>query len=429
MELSRNRRAGERGMLIKTILNHIEKHASFVYGKVALAQRGATDVIEVEVHSRRRSRPICSVCSRRGARYDTLAAREFRYVPLWGIPVFFIYAMRRVNCGRCGVRVEVVPWATGKRQTTLSFEWFLATWAKRLSWTEVARIFGTTFETVFRAVERAVEWGRAQADYSGVEAIGVDEIQWKFGQTYLTLVYQIDVGVRRLIWVGEHRTLQTINAFFTWFGDDRVAQLRFICSDMWKPYLRAFRERASHALHVLDRFHIVAHMSKAIDEVRASEARQLRTSGRGELLKGSRWAILRRPENRSADEDLKLRDILRANLRTARAVLLREELYVFWTYHSRIWAGKFLDAWCAKVMRSRIEPLKKFARMLRNHRALLLNWFDAKALSSGIVEGFNSIAKLTMKKAFGFRTFRCIEVALYHRLGALPDPDTIHRFC
>ena len=170
-------------------------------------------------------------------------------------------------------------------------------------------------------------------------------------------------------------------------------------------------------------------LSKAIDEVCASEARQLRSKARGQLLKGSRWAILRRPENRSADEDIKLRDILRANLRTARAVLLREELYAFWTYYSRAWAGKFLDLWCRKVMRSRIEPLKKFARMMRNHHELILNWFEAKALSSGIVEGFNAVAKLTMKKAFGFRTYRAIEVALYHRLGDLPDPPTIHRFC
>ena len=92
-------------------------------------------------------------------------------------------------------------------------------------------------------------------------------------------------------------------------------------------------------------------------------------------------------------------------------------------------AGKFLDAWCRKVMRSRIEPLKKFARMLRNHRELILNWFQAKALSSGIVEGFNGKAKLTMKKAYGFRTYRAIEVALYHTLGDLPLLDTVHRFC
>jgi transposase len=414
-------------MLVQTILNRIEKHSSFVYHAVRFGDDGQT--IEIEVRPRRRARPVCSGCKRRRSAYDTLAEREFQFVPLWGIAVFLLYSMRRVNCGPCGVRVEAVPWSEGKRRTTISFEWFLATWAKRLSWTEVAQIFVTSWETVFRSVERAVEWGRSHADYSGIEAIGVDEIQWKYGQTYLTLVYQIDVNVRRLIWVGEHRTRETLHAFFDWLGVDRVAGLRFICSDMWKAYLTVIGNRAAHCLHVLDRFHIIAHLSKAIDKVRASEARALSQRGRGQLLKHSRWAILRRPENRTEKDDLKLADIVRANLRTARSVLLREDLYAFWTYHSRIWAGKFLDAWCRKVMRSRIEPLKKCARMLRNHRQLILNWFQAKALSSGIVEGFNGKAKLTMKKAFGFRTYRAIEVALYHTLGDLPAPPSIHRFC
>lgn len=413
-------------MLVKTILNRIEKHSSFVYHAVRF---GDGQTIEIEVRPRRGARPVCSGCQRRRSAYDTLAERQFQFVPLWGIAVFLVYSMRRVNCGRCGVRVESVPWGEGKRRTTISFEWFLATWSKRLSWTEVAQIFATSWETVFRSVERAVEWGRSCADYSGIEAIGIDEIQWKYGQTYLTLVYQIDVNVRRLIWVGEHRTRETLHAFFDWLGVDRIAGLRFICSDMWKAYLTVIRTRAAHCLHILDRFHIIAHLSKAIDKVRASEARALSQRGRGHLLKHSRWAILRRPENRTEKDDLKLADIVRANLRTARSILLREDLYAFWTYHSRVWAGKFLDAWCRKVMRSRIEPLKKFARMLRNHRELILNWFQAKALSSGIVEGFNGKAKLTMKKAFGFRTYRAIEVALFHTLGDLPVPDSIHRFC
>lgn len=414
-------------MLVKTILNRIEKHSSFVYHTVRFGEDG--QAIEIEVRPRRGARPVCSGCSRRRSTYDTLAEREFQFVPIWGIAVFLLYSMRRVNCGPCGVRVESVPWSEGKRRTTISFEWFLAAWSKRLSWTEVAQIFATSWETVFRSVERAVEWGRSHADYSGIEAIGIDEIQWRYGQTYLTLVYQIDVNVRRLIWVGEHRTRETLHAFFDWLGVDRVAGLRFICSDMWKAYLTVIRKRAAHCLHVLDRFHIIAHLSKAIDKVRASEARALKMRGRGELLKHSRWAILRRPENRTEKDELKLADIVRANLRTARSILLREDLYALWTYHSRVWAGKFLDAWCRKVMRSRIESLKKFARMLRNHRELILNWFQAKALSSGIVEGFNGKAKLTMKKAFGFRTYRAIEVALYHTLGDLPAPDSIHRFC
>ena len=415
-------------MLLKTILNHIEKHSSFVYHRVRFAE-GKADELEVEVRARRGARAICSGCSRRGPTYDTLSQRRFQFVPLWGIPVFLLYSMRRVDCRRCGVRVESVPWAEGKRQTTVSFEWFLAIWARRLNWTEVASVFATTWETVFRSVERAVEWGRSHADYTGVEAVGIDEIQWKFGQTYLTLVYQIDVHVRRLIWVGEERTRESLHRFFDWLGEQRLGSLRFVCSDMWTPYLQVIGKRAAHCLHVLDRFHIVAHLSKAIDKVRAEEARALRSQGRGEILKHSRWAILRRPENRTEKDEIKLADILRANLKTARSVLLREELYVFWTYHSRVWAGKFLHAWCHKVMRTRIEPLKKFAAMLRNHRELILNWFEAKALSTGIVEGFNSKAKLTVKKAYGFRTFRAIEVALYHTLGDLPLPDTVHRFC
>jgi len=416
-------------MLIKTILNHIEKHASFVYGDVRLVVEGTRESIEIEVHPRQRSRPICSGCSRRCRCYDTLSRRRFQYVPLWGIAVFLLYAMRRVDCHRCGVLVEQVPWAEGKRHTTRSFEWFLAVWARRLSWSEVAQIFQTSWETVFRAVERTVEWGRAHADYTGIEAIGIDEIQWRVGQKYLTLVYQIDAGVRRLIWIGQERSANTLRSFFDWFGSERTKSLRFICSDMWKAYLKVVRERAAHALHVLDRFHIVAKLSKAIDHVRASEARALKRSGRGELLKHSRWAILRRPENRTESDQTKLRDILRANIKTARSLLLREELYVFWTYTSRTWAGKYLDAWCTKVMRSRIEPMKTFAETLRNHRELILNWFDAKALSTGIVEGYNAKAKLTMKKAFGFRTYRAIEVALYHSLGKLPLPDAIHKFC
>jgi transposase len=109
-------------------------------------------------------------------------------VPLWGIAVFLVYTMRRVECRRCGVRVERVPWASGKRQLTWSYLWFLARWAKRLSWSEVARIFGTSWGSVFRAVEGAVEWGRAHASLAAIRAIGVDEVQWRRGHKYLTVV-------------------------------------------------------------------------------------------------------------------------------------------------------------------------------------------------------------------------------------------------
>jgi len=109
---------------------------------------------------------------------------------------------------------------------------------------------------------------------------------------------------------------------------------------------------------------------------------------------------------------------------------LKEEFQLLWSYVSRHWAGQFFDLWCIKTMRSNVEPMKRVARMLRNHRALLLNWFRAKGqLSSGVVEGFNAKVKLTSKKSFGFQTFRIAKIALRHALGALAEPEFTHRFC
>ena len=124
-----------------------------------------------------------------------------------------------------------------------------------------------------------------------------------------------------------------------------------------------------------------------------------------------------------------LRDLLRYNLKTVRAYLLKEAFQQLWEYNSPAWAGKFLDEWCRQTMRSRIEPMKKIARSLRNHRELILNYFRAqKLLSSGVVEGLNNKAKVTMRKSYGFRTYRVLELALYHSLGKLPEPDSTHDF-
>jgi len=416
-------------MQLKTILNRVQKHRSFVYGPARLVS-GARLAIEVEVRARANSRGKCSGCGHPAPGYDTLPERQFEFVPLWGIAVYLVYALRRVSCPSCGVCVESVPWATGKHQLTDAYAWFLARWARRLSWKEVSEVFHTSWEQVFRSVEMAVAWGRARQELSGIEAIGIDEIQWQRGHRYLTLVYQIDEGCRRLLWVGKERKVKTLLRFFRWFGKERSAALRFICSDMWKPYLKVVAKKAKQAIHVLDRFHIMSHLSKAIDKVRAAEARELQAKGYEPVLKNSRWLLLERPENLTEKQEPRLAELLHYNLRSVRAYLLKEDFQFFWSYVSPYWAEQFLDRWCTRTMRSRLEPMKKVARMLRRHRPLLMNWFRAKGVfSSGVVEGFNTKAKLTLRKSYGFRTYRAMEMALYHTLGALPEPKLTHRFC
>jgi len=257
----------------------------------------------------------------------------------------------------------------------------------------------------------------------------VDEIQYAKGHKYLTLVYQIDQGITRLLWVGKERTIESFQGFFTVIGDQLAAQIQFVCSDMWKPYLDVVREKCSQAMHILDRFHVVAKMNKALDEVRAAESRRMAQQGHEPLLKKSRWCVLKRKENLTTQQKFRLRDLLRYNLQTVRAYLLKEDFQQFWEYNSPTWAGMFLDFWCYQAMHSRIEPMKKIARTLRTHRALLLNYFKArKQFSSGVVEGLNNKAKVTMRRSYGFRTFRILELALYHSLAKLPEPMLTHEF-
>lgn len=190
-------------MLVKTILNRLHKFPSFVYQRIILRSQDEQLLLEVELRPRVKTRAICSGCGRPGPGYDTRTLRRFDFVPLWGIPVVFIYAMRRVDCSECGIRVERVPWAEGKSPLTRAYALFLAQWARLLTWSDVAKRFRTSWQTVFRAVEAIVQWGLAHRDLDGIEAIGVDEIQWHRGHHYLTLVYQIDGDCKRLLWIGE----------------------------------------------------------------------------------------------------------------------------------------------------------------------------------------------------------------------------------
>src|SRR3954453_14782402 len=415
-------------MELITILNRCHRFRGFVYQH---AHFGADKKsIEVAVRPRKGSTAVCSRCHQPAPGNDQLAERRFEFIPLWGFFVFLLYCMRRVDCGLCAaVVVEEVPWGDGKRTLTKVYMLFLARWARHLSWKETAEAFHTSWEKVFDAVEHVVTFGLKHRIFGQIDAIGVDEIQYAKGHKYLTLVYQIDLDVTRLLWMGRERTIESFQGFFTVIGDELASKIVFVCSDMWEPYLKVIREKCSEALHILDRFHIVAKMNKALDEVRAGESRRMASEGLTPVLKKSRWLLLKREENLKIEQRFRLRNLLRYNLKTVRAYLLKEAFQQLWEYSAPAWAGKFLDEWCRQTMRSRIEPMKKIARSLRQHRELILNYFRAqKLISSGVVEGLNNKAKVTMRRSYGFRTYRVLELALYHSLGKLPEPDSTHDF-
>ena len=421
---------GAEAMLIKTLLNKVEHFKSFVYKAVSFAVVYGSEALVVDLVARSNSRPECPECGKLCVTYDTRGARFFEYMPLWQYKVYFRYSPRRVRCPVHGVKVEALPFASGKEQMTTSYKVYLARWARRLSWKEVADIFETSWESVYRAVKHVVEYGLANRNLKGITEIGLDEIFVFKGYKCLTLVYQLNQGCRRLLWCGPHRRVKTLLKFFMEFGKERSHRLKFICSDMWAPYLKVVAKKAPNALNILDRFHIMKKFNEAIDEVRRDEVRMFKEQHQENVLLKGRWLLLKRPENLNEKQTARLRDLMKLNLSSVKAHLMREDFQRFWSYRYPSWAGRFLDNWVTRAMQSNLEPMKKVAKTIKNHKPLILNWFKARGrLSSGAVEGLNLKAKLTIRKAYGFRTLDGLTTALYHTLGKLPEPKSIHRFC
>jgi transposase len=423
---------------VKTLLNGIQPLAGFVYRDIRLGhdRLGRLERVEITLAAHGGIKPRCSRCQQPAPGYDQLPPRIWQFVPLWGLVTWFVYAARRVQCPEHGVVVEQLPWSEGKRRVTRAMMVFLARWARRLSWRETARTFHTSWESVYRSVEWFVEWGLAHRILQGVRAIGVDEIHWGKGKgaaQFLTVIYQIDRECRRLLWVGPRRTQATLRRGLATLGTEVVAGLRFVCSDMWQPYLKVLAAEVSQALHVLDRFHITWHLNRAVDEVRRAESGRLRAavSAQAAHLKSMRWKLLRRGRRVRGKARNQILALAASKLATARAWILKETFEHFWSYRSVTWAGHFLDEWTWRALRSRLEPMKRVARMLRSHQELLLNWFRAKGeISNSATEGLNNKIRVVTRRSYGFRTYKAMEIALYHTLGRLPEPDEFtHRFC
>jgi len=408
-------------MLIESLL----KATVELQGFRVVSVSGDTAGLAVELAPDERFSPRCGRCGERGGYRDTRPARHFRHVPLWGIPVELHYEPRRVSCGRCaGVHVEAMPWVVGKQRFTRALMVTIAIWTRVLSWQQVARLFRCSWGTVAKAVEAAVEYGLAHRELSGVLYIGIDEISRKRGHVYVTNVY--DLQSKRLLWSGEERKEATLEAFFDFLGPEKTAAIEGICCDMWQPYIDVVKTRAPQALLVFDKFHIVRHLMEALDQVRREETRE-KGKAHKELMHRTRYIWLKNPWNLTERQALRLGELEHLNLKINRAYLLKELFRDFWSYNKPGWAKRYLKKWFWWATHSRLPPLREFAWMLRRHEQDLLNYFRLP-IHNGTVEGLNNKAKLIIHKAYGFRTAKTYILNLYHCMGGLALPETVHTF-
>jgi transposase len=365
------------------------------------------------------------VCGAPGDYRDTLSERRFRHVPIWGIDVNLAYTPCRVSCSECGgIHVELMPWAAGKKRLTRALAVTIATWARQLTWQQVARQFGCSWGTVATAVAYVVAFGLARRDLSGITHIGIDEISRQKGHVYLTNVYDLKTGT--LIWSGEGRSIESLEAFFNFFGPERIKQLQGICCDMWPAFINAVKAKAPQATLVFDKFHIVRKLTEAVDTVRRQEITE-KGKEHKKLVAGSRYIWLKNPWNLTDGQKASLSTLEKLNLTIHRAYLLKESFRDFWQSPTKEDAVKYLEQWYLWADESEIKPMQEVAKLIRRHEDNILTYFDMP-ISNGISEGLNNKAKVISHRAYGFRTAKNYILNLYHCMGDLAMPPTLHSY-
>lgn len=408
-------------MLIRSLIKETLSLQGFRVDSIDRSNFG----INMKIIPDRRYRPRCGKCGHTGKYRDTRPARQFKHVPLWGLPVFLSYSPRRVICKHCGgIYVEQIPWASGKRRLTDAFACYLATWARLLPWIEVARLFHCAWGTVASAVDFVVQYGLENRDLSGITHIGIDEIARRKGHNYLTNVY--DLKTRKLIWSGKGRSEHTLRQFFEYLGPEKAKSLQGICCDMWMPYINVIEEKAPDALLVFDKFHIVRHLMNAVDQVRRDEVTE-KGKEHKQLIKHSRYIWLKNPWNLTDKQKIKLGSLEKLNLKINRAYLLKESFRNLWSYKTVSWATKYLKQWFWWATHSRLDPIRKFAWMIRRNEENIVSYFKLP-INNASVEGLNNKAKIISRRAYGFRSVRSHILNLYHCLADLPWPKMVHTF-
>lgn len=362
----------------------------------------------------------CGVCRQRCRKVHSVRKlREWRDLSMRKLPLKLRYRPRRVDCPRCGVRVEDFPWAEPWARVTTALSNAVAVLARELSWQGTARQYALNWKSVATIVKRAVDYGRRHRKRPPVHVIGIDEVSRRKGQVYLTVVY--DLERRVLLWVGDDRTEEAVRPFFTEeLGARRCRTLQVVCMDMWAAYAKLVREHAPNAQILFDRFHIVKHLNEAVDAVRRELWRQL-TAKERTPFKGTRWLLLKNPWNLTDHQKDRLSTLVRWNSPLVRAWYLKEAFQLFWFYKQPARASAHLTKWIRSAMRSKLEAFKKFAQMLRGHLDGILSWTKVR-VSNGAVEGMNNKIKSISHRSFGFRTAANFIAAIYHCCARLPLP-------
>lgn len=345
----------------------------------------------------------CSGCGQTTTAVHDTTERWVRDLPILDADTRLLVHRVRVHCPHCGPRIEELDWLDSHARFTRRLGESVTRLCALLPIKQVAEYFGLHWDTVKRLDKEHLQRTLGPVDVSGIEVIAMDEFAIQKGHRYATVV--VDPYTKRVLWVGRGRSREDVRPFFEQLGVEGRVRLKAVVMDMNGAYEEEVRAQCPHAEIIYDLFHVVAKYGReVIDRVRVDEANRLRDDKPArKVIKGARWLLLRNAENLANERDrVRLSELLAANRKLATVYLLKDDLKELWDYRHEGYARRFWKGWFNRAIRSRIEPLKRFARNLRERLHGILahcRW----PLHTSLLEGINNRIKLIKRMAYGFR--------------------------
>ena len=378
----------------------------------------AQQQVDVFVEHRPDAKWTCAVCGKSVGLYDHSEQRVWRHLDSCQLKTYLHARIPRTACPEHGIHKVAVPWAQSRSRFTLLMERLVIDMIRHCSTISGAcAILRMSWDEVSGIMQRAVERGQQRKEQKVIEHIGVDEKAFRKGHSYMTVVCDLERST--VEHVSEERTTDSLASYYASLSEAQKQGIQAVAMDMWEPYVAATMAALPEAARkiVFDRFHIMKAMNHAVDKVRLGEHRQLKATG-DELLTGTKHWWLYAQENLPEKYRSDFHVIKTQNLKTSRAWAIKETLRKLWSYRSESWAIKFFGRWFGWAKRSRLEPVKKVADMLKNRLSNVVS-YCRHPITNGVAEGLNSKIMSIKRKCCGFRNPENFKTAIYFHCGGL----------
>lgn len=359
----------------------------------------------------------CPECDVALAVYDHAEERVWRHLDSCQFMTYLHARAPRVNCPEHGVRQARLPWAQARSRFTSLFERLAIDVLLATDVTGATRILRISWDEAWSMMERAVARGRQAKGPQAPAHLGVDEKAVAKGHRYLTLV--CDLSQATVEYIADERKQASLDGYFARLSLAQRAAIEAIAMDMWEPYVQSCLAHVPEAATkiVFDRFHIMGHMGKALDQVRKSEHRSLRAAG-DDTLVGSKYLWLYAQENLPPQHRSRFARLKASTLKTARAWAIKESLRGLWDYSREAWAKRHWQQWYFWATHSRLAPVIETARLIHRHLPNILTYF-MHPITNAVSEGLNSKIQTIKKRAYGFRNREHFKTAIYFHCGGL----------